>query len=180
MCAHPPPLSMLFFSNLAERGSTCGLVDGCSTLIRYRKDNRINTLWLNVILKKRKENVLQSEPWVPFTEWFVYNTVLWWFCWWYLYSCKHFSDPVISGFYKPWLFLKLSLPLDSFLERSNCCNLPGQTHCFYCSLQSNANLLSSFDQSKTFSTRVSISLSQVGSSWINEPDKCIICWPSFE
>lgn len=44
----------------------------------------------------------------------MYNTVLWWFSWWYLYFCIHFGDPVISGFYKPQLFLKLTLPLDSF------------------------------------------------------------------
>lgn len=39
------------FSKLAERDSNCGLVDGCSTLIRYfkiEKDDRITTLWLNV------------------------------------------------------------------------------------------------------------------------------------
>lgn len=46
----------------------------------------------------------------------VYNTVLWWFSWWYLYFCIHFGDPVISGFYKPRLFLKLALTLDSLFS----------------------------------------------------------------
>lgn len=90
--------------------------------IQKKKITEENPLWLNVILRDiKKENVLQSEPSSP-TPFYrvvctcrVYNTVLWWFSWWYLYFCIHFGDPVISGFYKPRLFLKLALPLDSFL-----------------------------------------------------------------
>lgn len=139
ICVHPPPLPPLLsrccsypLSNLGERNSTCSLVDGCSTLIRYRKKKIIeeNTLWLNVILrdKERKMSYILNYPLLsPFYRVVctrrVYNTVLWWFSWWYLYFCKHFGDPVISGFYKPRLFLKLTLPLVSFLVFYflNCC-----------------------------------------------------------
>lgn len=56
----------------------------------------------------------------------VYNTVLWCFSWWYLYFCIHFGDLVISGFYKPLLFLKLALTLDSFFFKD---------YSVYCRLQ---------------------------------------------
>lgn len=80
----------------------------------------MNPSWLNVILRNIKENVRIIHPQVPFTvvcTCRVYNTVLWLFSWWYLYFCKHFGDLVISGFYKPQLFLKFSLTHDSFF----CC-----------------------------------------------------------
>lgn len=88
---------------------------------KIKKDNRIKYIVAKCDFKRHKERKmsysLNHPPPSPFYRVVctcrVYNTVLWWFSWWYLYFCIHFGDPVISGFYKPRLFLNLALPLAS-------------------------------------------------------------------
>lgn len=85
----------------------------------FEIQNNKNNKWWLIVIEERKKRLSLKHPnplrlfyKVVCTCW-VFNTVFcfYWLC---LYLCKHFGDSVISGFYKPQLFLKLTRTPDSF------------------------------------------------------------------